>query len=110
MRDTKGLSTDQRATHGGQGYLAPYSYRVYVLSYYKLFVHDRTTNVDNSCLGLSAATQTTPKFGPRLRHRRQLDQNAFGRWARFLQRPGIFGPIQTTAVHLRRAARDGLTL
>jgi hypothetical protein len=37
--------------------------------------------------GQSTATQTAPKFGPRLRLRGQTDENALDRWAGFFPTP-----------------------
>jgi hypothetical protein len=56
----------------------------------------------------SAAIQTAPKFGLRLRRRGRRSQNASGRWAWFFPAPIKNGPIRTSAVHLRRTVGDAL--
>jgi hypothetical protein len=53
--------------------------------------------------GQSAATQTAPKFGPRLRHHGHRGQNASGRWAGFFSAPIKIGPNRASVVRLRRA-------
>jgi hypothetical protein len=43
--------------------------------------------------GQSAAMQTTPKFGPRLRCREPAAENMSGRWAKKILAPVKIGPI-----------------
>jgi hypothetical protein len=58
--------------------------------------------------GQSAATQTTPKFGPRLRRRGHHGKNASGRWAGFFLVEVKIGPNRASTVRLHQAVGDAL--